>query len=533
MLSSSKRLGMLGIRDRVFAKSLQSIMTAFVPVSITISAAAIEDPRIYVVKVYGASAPGSGVVVKSDKKNSVILTAGHVVSDTNTEDRPYILTHDRKIYSISQISIHSTLDLAELTVLESLQPAPISSNFHNGGDIILVGFPQASTKSLVLKGSSQPQSLVSDIRPGGYGLVHNAKSSTGFSGGGIFDHSGSLVGIHGQADTSLLQSGRLVKTGFALAIPLSFWLPSITAASATVTDAQRNNDYLAEVSYLRSVMKYEEAINKVSKLMLTRPQDGPLLLLRATLYIDMKQPLLALADLVSAETLMPSSPAVHANKGTAYFLQDNLELSLNSYEQAIKLDPNISDIYINKSKVLFKLRRPLEALEALNAAIKSNKQNAHIYIERARAHYELGQYRQAKDDLDIYIRSYPDDAMALSLMGSISGKLGNTKESYNYFSQAADLKPESSVDALNKAVALAELGDRDTAIKEIRTILSVRPMFLPAMANLSELLFLKGEKSESCQLAHEATEMGFDWVESEWDSVFLSSCMYIKSKTSK
>jgi len=175
----------------------------------------------------------------------------------------------------------------------------------------------------------------------------------------------------------------------------------------------------------------------------------------------------------------------------------------------------------------------LEALEALNGAIKSNKQNANIYIERARAHYELGQYRQAKDDLDIYIRSYPDDAMALSLMGSISGKLGNTKESYNFFSQAADLKPESSVVALNRAVALAELGDRDTAIKEIRTILSVRPKFLPAMANLSELLFLKGEKSESCQLAQEATEMGYAWVESEWDSVFLSSCPFVNRRLLK
>jgi len=35
---------------------------------------------------------------------------------------------------------------------------------------------------------------------------------------------------------------------------------------------------------------------------------------------------------------------------------------------------------------------------------------------------------------------------------------------------------------------------------------------------------LNGEKSESCQLAHEVTKMGYSWIESEWDSVFLSSC---------
>ena len=79
----------------------------------------------------------------------------------------------------------------------------------------------------------------------------------------------------------------------------------------------------------------------------------------------------------------------------------------------------------------------------------------------------------------------------------------------------------------------AYLREGDTAIKEIRTILAIRPNFLPAMANLSELLFLKGEKSESCQLAYEATKMGYAWIESEWDAAFLRSCPSVNQRLLK
>lgn len=478
-----------------------------------------------VVKVYGSSAPGSGVVVRSELNKSLILTARHVIDSTSISDKPYIQTSDGKKYDLISIRPIAGLDLAELVVSASLPIVRLPSTVHGGGTIRLVGFPQESVKPVLSSGPSEAQGGSSLLRPGGYVLIHGAPSTIGVSGGGVFNSSDELIGIHGQSDTSELSSGRVVKTGYSLAIPIQFWIGSGINAENVETVAGPH-DLLARASYLRSSSKLDQSLELITQALGLEPDSFTLLIFRASLYLDLKQPQLALADLKQAAQLPNHSDhaSIHSNRGTALLLLKDYEGSLASYAAAIEAAPHLVDLYINKSKALQKLGRMSEAVHVLDQALSLDRGSLNALIERAGLLRSMRQYKEALADLDTYLSVKPDDPVALALAGSLHGVLQNSQESYEYFYRAHAIKPDDPDSSINLAVSLAAKGDKTAAIKMLKAVVAKHPSNSVALANLSEILFSTGKTTEACVIATRASQNGFLWHANEWDSTFVESC---------
>jgi tetratricopeptide (TPR) repeat protein len=478
-----------------------------------------------VVKIFGSSAPGSGVVVRSEPNKSIILTARHVIDNTNISDKPYIQTKDGEKYDV--ISIHPilNLDLAELVVATFLPMVRLSTSKHGGGIIRLIGFPQESTKSVLSSGPSEAQGGFSSHRPGGYQLIHGAPSTIGMSGGGVFNHHDELIGIHGQADTTELLSGRIVKTGYSLAVPIQLWLSSTTDSDNLVTTAGPQ-DLLARASYLRSSFKLDQSLEVVSQALVIEPNSFTLLIFRASLYIDMNQPKLALLDLDLAAALPNYSghASIHSNRGTALLMLKDYERALSAYNAAIEAAPRLVDLHINKSKALQKLGRISDSVLSLNHALSLDAYSLNALIERAGLLRTMHRYKEALADLDVYLSLKEDDPVALTLAGALHGALQNYQESYEYFRKAHAITPGDPNSSINLAVALASNGDKTAALDMLRVVISKNPNNNVALANLSEILFSTGEVRHACENAGRASQNGFTWNANEWDPRFVNAC---------
>jgi serine protease Do len=166
-----------------------------------------------------SEASGSGVIISSD---GYIITNNHVVEDA-TELR--ITTHDRKEYKAELIGTDPLTDLAIIKIdAKDLK----SAHFANIQDVKIGEFVLAVGNPLGLN-STVTSGIVSAIGRGGFNrygkspysvenyIQTDAAINPGNSGGGLFNLSGSLVGINTAIAT---RNGTYIGYGFAIPIDL-------------------------------------------------------------------------------------------------------------------------------------------------------------------------------------------------------------------------------------------------------------------------------------------------------------------------
>ena len=186
----------------------------------------------YIYKVYGASAPGSGLIVQLPDSNLALITAEHVIAGMGDEEEIEIVVNDKKSLFIERknsIKMPGS-DLAFIvldkevlendTGLDYYITSIETDNVLVGQDVTVAGYP-VSSSSIVDQVRISPgtiQTLGSNTVKDGYSLGYSSKTYVGMSGGGVFSIDGNLIGIHGRGEA--IQSGDVNKTGTNYAVLL-------------------------------------------------------------------------------------------------------------------------------------------------------------------------------------------------------------------------------------------------------------------------------------------------------------------------
>ena len=170
---------------------------------------------------------GSGVIIKKEGNIYTVLTANHVVCENlgikkircATDSTISVKTHDGREYPIKQRQILQTKeqdpDLAIVTFQseQNYQFAPRgnSSQVEIQSDIYVAGFPtifgfKGRDRTFSITNGKVVALIPQDKAPNGYGLIYDATTRVGNSGGPVFDTEGKVIGIHGLADADSLES---------------------------------------------------------------------------------------------------------------------------------------------------------------------------------------------------------------------------------------------------------------------------------------------------------------------------------------
>ncbi|PZD74498.1 Serine/threonine-protein kinase pkn1 [Acaryochloris thomasi RCC1774] len=182
--------------------------------------------RQVTVKVITQGPSGSGVLIHKNGSIYTVLTAAHVVKNSNPEEEAYITTYDGETHPLNtqMVKMGAEADIAIATFSSDKSYRVTNVGKFKSLDVLdavyVIGYPLAdeaiSVSTLTL---TRGEVASIDSFEDGYGFSYTAVTKAGMSGGPVLDQGGQLIGIHGRAAGQRLQDVR-IKDGLNLGIPV-------------------------------------------------------------------------------------------------------------------------------------------------------------------------------------------------------------------------------------------------------------------------------------------------------------------------
>ena len=182
--------------------------------------------RQITVKVMTQGPSGSGILIKKNGPIYTILTAAHVIKNSNPGEEAYATTYDGETHLLDTrmvrmgdkadvaIATFSSNKIYQVTNVGKFKSLDILDEIYVGGYPLADQAMSVSTITLT-RGEVASIGRFDD----GYGFSYTAVTKAGMSGGPVLDQEGQLIGIHGRAAGQRVQQVR-VKDGLNLGIPV-------------------------------------------------------------------------------------------------------------------------------------------------------------------------------------------------------------------------------------------------------------------------------------------------------------------------
>jgi tetratricopeptide (TPR) repeat protein len=424
------------------SKAITVIAIAFFP---TIAAAKSNgeiaqtaEPVTVQINSNAASPGGSGVIIAKEDNTYTVLTANHVVCDTIPrpgpiacrEDITYtVRTYTGKEYPLGWVEHlqknENDPDLAIIT-FQSPQEYPVAQLGNSdratiASDVYVAGFPATfgkigSQRDFTLTKGAVASRSNNTIK--GYGLVYDARTKTGMSGGPVLDPEGRLIGIHGLGDNNSLQTGDTSipqKSGFNAAIPIDTFrqlcpqsqrCPElaeniVSSEEQAATDLDNPNsarDFYKKGLSLQAKGNYQQAIDNYTQALQLTPDSSTALstyLNRGYANLNLSNWQAAIDDYNRALQIDPNDARAYSERGDARRELGDIQGAIADYTQAINLDPSLAYAYNNRAFVLNRQGNLNEAEADLNKA-----------AELLLAQGQMAQYQVVMNNLNTVKQNY-------------------------------------------------------------------------------------------------------------------------------
>ena len=224
------------------------------------------------------------------------------------------------------------------------------------------------------------------------------------------------------------------------------------------------------------VALYEEAIKR-------DPNFGEVYLDRAVFYLNHQEPELALADLTTAERLLPGSPLVYYYEARAQLVLDDLNKAEVAALKANQADPTMLSVYFTLGE---------------------------IYLAQ-------GQYAKAIDVLQTYVGYETRSATARAMIGEAYYRAGDCKTAIEALSAAISMDSRQRQAYLYRGLCYVEVGNADAAVSDLER--SPNDNFEPNLALMRAYMlqehfgdaYLQGEKVLSLAETDEEKALAYYW----------------------
>ncbi|MBE3114128.1 MAG: methionine adenosyltransferase, partial [Actinobacteria bacterium] len=155
----------------------------------------------------------------------------------------------------------------------------------------------------------------------------------------------------------------------------------------------------------------------------------------------------------------PNDADAYKNLGFTYYNLHNYTKAIESYKQAIRINPNYVGAYYRYLDVAYsQLNLYKEVVKTYKQAIRINPNDADAYYNLGVAYDKLSLYKDAIDAYKQTIRINPNHADAYNDLGVAYGKLGLYKDAIEACKQTIRIRPNHA-DAYNDlGVAYGKLG---------------------------------------------------------------------------
>ena len=448
--------------------------------------------RQMTVRIEYSGGNGSGVIVAREGNSYYVLTAKHVLQNPETRQKytnHQIITYDQDRRGVTSSIVAEGVDLAVVKFETSNKylVAQLGEYSQNDNDVVFVGgFPGREKINSPLWQWQLNPGVVNDREQGkfqtqtnqsfsnGYDLIYSSITYGGMSGGPVFDTAGNVIGIHGRAESTDLNSlGISIQTftGLLDKLRVNSSLLKLVKTNPVELNPQDSQNIIAAVQNIPQPQAADNGERWVAfgnQLFRTRQ------LAKSMLAFD---------------RAIAKNQRLEGNYGKALSLWSNgkYQLAESAISQAIAAIPSdrANKYYYfweDRSIILKALDKYDEALKAIDIAINLNSNDLRLLNDKALILGDRQQYLEAIAIYDDIIRKQPE-VYFYNNRGIAKSRLGKNQEAITDFSQAITLNPKYAQAYINRGVSKYYLGNKQEAIGDYNRAIALNPKFAQAYTN--------------------------------------------------
>jgi len=189
-------------------------------------------------------------------------------------------------------------------------------------------------------------------------------------------------------------------------------------------------------------------------------------------------------DLIGRAIEISPQAVYFDNLGSTLRGWGKFEAAVESYRQAIALNPGSFRAHNNLGNTLHQMRLPAAAAAHFKAAVELNPAYAEAQSNLGNVLRELGQLDDAEAHCRRALALDPTFGAAHNNLGNALKLKGNLSEAQRCYETALKLMPEEPQVTLNLGIVRRELGRHDEAIAAFRRAVALQPMWGEAWSNL-------------------------------------------------
>ena len=211
--------------------------------------------------------------------------------------------------------------------------------------------------------------------------------------------------------------------------------------------------------------------------------------------------------------------AQHNARGVELIGEDKLEEALESFENAIELDPALSQAHFNKGLVHWNLAQLDDAIASYGTAVQFDPEYAEAYFRLGQALYGKRRVQECIDALERAVEIDPFHAAAHLSLGNVFFTEGRVQESVAALQKAVQADPEVSGAHYALGNVWASLGDLDNTINSYNEVVRLTPDNAEAHFKLAVALWGAEEYADAWKHVHQAQDLEFSVPEPFLDAL--------------
>ena len=238
------------------------------------------------------------------------------------------------------------------------------------------------------------------------------------------------------------------------------------------------------------------------------PSSALAYIIRAGSHLRSKDGLKALADLEQAEKLDLSDPLVRLHLAREFINTNTLDKAETHLVAVQNIEAANQALWQTWAQLALKLNSEATMLKVAETGLKELSSQPWDFMPLATELYiRCGELDRATDCIFKLHEKDIVPATTAFLEGLVADKKGYGYEAVKHWNRGMQLGDKSSRTRLALAVTLSRLGDKQSAVKQLRTLVSKQPNFFSARMNLARLLAETGNWAEAIEQARVAKQI--------------------------